>query len=133
MGFAPLPLAEAAEAVNRDTTIVIMVETPLGIENAEAIAAVEGVDVVLIGSNDLMMEMGKPQQFGGPELEDAVKKVVAACSKHGKHPGLGGVYDEENSRKFIQLGMRCILASGDLALLMAAAKARSGFLRGIKY
>jgi 2-keto-3-deoxy-L-rhamnonate aldolase RhmA len=132
LGFRAMPLAEAAEIVNQQTMVVIMVETPTAIENAEAIAAVEGVDVVLIGSNDLMMEMGKPQQFGGPELEEAMKTVVAACRKHGKHPGFGGVYDEDNSRKFIELGMRFILSGGDLALLMAGGRARTGFLRGIK-
>jgi 2-keto-3-deoxy-L-rhamnonate aldolase RhmA len=132
LGFRAMPLAEAAEIVNQQTMVVIMVETPTAIENAEAIAAVEGVDVVLIGSNDLMMEMGKPQQFGGPELEEAMKTVVAACHKHGKHPGFGGVYDEDNSRKFIELGMRFILSGGDLALLMAGGRARTGFLRGIK-
>ena len=131
--FQAMPLAEAAEVVNRETTIVIMVETPNAVENAEEIAAVEGVDVVMIGSNDLMMEMGKPQQFGGAELEAAMKTVVDACHKHGKHPGFGGVYDEENSRKFIEMGMRFILCGGDLALLMAAARARSGFLRDIKF
>ncbi len=130
--FAQIPLAEAAELVNQNTTIVIMVETPLAIENVDAIAAVEGVDVVMIGSNDLMMEMGKPQQFGGPELEAAMQAVIDACKKHGKHPGYGGVYDEENSRKFIEMGMRFILSGGDLNLLMAGARARSGFMRSIK-
>lgn len=131
--FQAIPLAEAAQLVNQNTTIIIMVETPQAVENADAIAAVEGVDVVLIGSNDLLMEMGKPQQFAGPELEGAVKTVVEACKKHGKHPGIGGVYDDENLRKFITMGMRCILCGGDLAMLMAAARARSGFLRELKY
>lgn len=133
LAFRARPLAEMAEIVNQETMVVIMVETPRAIENADEIAAVEGVDVVLIGSNDLMMEMGKPQQFGGPELEAAMQTVVDACKKHGKHPGFGGVYDEENAGKFVKQGMRFILSGGDLGMLMASARARTTFLRGVKY
>lgn len=133
LAFRPMPLAESSKLVNEQTMVVIMLETPLAIDNAEAIAAIEGVDVLLIGSNDLCMEMGIPQGFDSPQMQEAVVKVVAACAKHGKHPGLGGVYDEALTTKFVELGMRFILASGDLPLFMAGATKRSQFLRGIKF
>jgi 2-keto-3-deoxy-L-rhamnonate aldolase RhmA len=129
--FQAVPQAEACDLVNKNTLIVMMLETPKAIENAEAIAAVPGVDVLLIGSNDLCMEMGIPSQFSNPKLLAAFEKVLAACKQHGKHPGYGGVYDEPMSQKFIQMGMRFILAAGDLGLFMGAASNRSKFLRGI--
>ena len=109
-----------------------MVETPLAIENAEAIAAVPGVDVVLIGTNDLCAEMGIPGQFADPRVEEAYRKVIAACKKHNKHPGMGGVYDPPLMAKYIGMGMRMILSGGDLSFLMAGAKARTAFLRDVK-
>ena len=133
LAFKAMPLAESSALVNEQTMVVIMLESPQAIDNADAIAAIEGVDVLLIGSNDLCMEMGIPQQFDSPQLQEAVQKVVDACKKHGKHPGFGGVYDEENAPKFVNMGMRFILSGGDLPILMAGATKRSQFLRGIKY
>jgi len=57
-GFQSVPLADAAAAVNSNMLIVAMLETPQAIANAEAIAAVPGIDVLLIGTNDLTSEMG---------------------------------------------------------------------------
>ncbi len=131
LNFQAVPQAEACDLVNRNTLIVIMLETPKAIDNAEAIAAVPGVDVLLIGSNDLCMEMGIPSQFSNPKLISALETVLAACKKHGKHPGYGGVYDETMSQKFIQMGMRFILAAGDMGLFMTAAANRTKFLRSV--
>ena len=50
---------------------------------------------VLIGTNDLCAELGIPGQFGDAQVEDAYRTVIAACRKHGKHPGMGGVYEPE--------------------------------------
>lgn len=132
LNFAAVPQAEATRIVNENTLVVIMLETPLAIDNVEAIAKVPGVDVLLIGSNDLCMEMGIPSQFDNPKLMEAMERTVAACRAAGIHPGFGGVYDEQMSRRFIDAGMRFILAGGDLPMLMGAAGARARFLRQIE-
>jgi len=131
LNFQAIPQKEATETVNNNTLLVFMLESPQAIANADAIAAVPGVDVLLIGSNDLCMEMGIPSQFDNPKLAKAMETTIAACRKHGKHAGLGGIYDEAISRRYIEMGMRFILASGDLPLLMAGASARAKFLHGI--
>jgi len=56
-------------------------------------------------------------------VEDAYRKVIAACKKHGKHPGMGGVYETKLMEKYIGMGMRFILSGGDLSFLLAGAKA----------
>ena len=128
-GFRAVPIAEAAATVNAETLIVVMLETPLAIQNADAIAAVPGVDVLLIGTNDLAMEMSIPGQFDHAEIVRAYERVIAACQKHGKWPGMGGVYSEPLLAKYSALGMRMLLAGNDLSLMMAAATARAKFLR----
>ena len=132
LNFRPVPSAEATRVVNENTLVVIMLETPKGIANAAEIAAVPGVDVLLIGCNDLCMEMGIPAQFADPKLEQAIATTVAACHANGIHPGYGGVYDEAVSQKFISMGMRFILSGGDLPMLMKSATERANFLKGIK-
>jgi 4-hydroxy-2-oxoheptanedioate aldolase len=118
--------------VNEETLVVVMLETPGAIAKAEEIAAVNGVDVLLVGTNDLCAEMGIPGKFTDAKVEDAYRKVIAACRSHGKFPGMGGVYDPPVMERYIQLGMRFILSGSDLAFMMAGARARAEFLRAIK-
>jgi 4-hydroxy-2-oxoheptanedioate aldolase len=129
LGFRAVPLAEATATMNRETLVVVMLETPQAIANADAIAAVEGIDVLLIGTNDLCMEMGIAGQLGHAEVARAYERVIAACRRHGKHPGMGGVYVEDLLTKYIGLGMRMILAGNDLGMMMAGAMQRAKFLR----
>src|SRR5919206_465012 len=76
-------------ALNAATLVVVMLETPRAIENADAIAAVPGIDVLLIGTNDLALEMGIPGEVGHERIVDAYRRVIDACHRHGKWPGMG--------------------------------------------
>jgi 2-keto-3-deoxy-L-rhamnonate aldolase RhmA len=131
LGFATLPVGEAAARMNEETLVVVMLETPQAIGNAEAIAAIDGIDVLLVGTNDLCAEMGIHGQFDNPRVPDAYRQVLAACAKHGKHPGMGGVYDPTLMTRYIGMGMRFILSGNDLSFLMAGARERSTMLRSI--
>jgi len=132
LGFRAASMAEALPLINAETLVVVMLETPKAIANADAIARVPGVDVLLIGTNDLCAEMGMPGRFTDPKVEDAYRTVVAACAKQGKHPGMGGVYEPTLMEKYIGMGMRFILSGSDLSFLMAGARARADVLRAIK-
>lgn len=132
LGFHPLPLVDAMRLVNEETLVVVMLETPRAIANAEHIAAVKGVDVLLIGTNDLCAELGIPGKFTDARVEDSYRKVITACRNHGKFPGMGGVYDPPVMERYIQLGMRFILSGSDLSFMMAGARERAGVLRAIK-
>ncbi len=47
LGFRPVPIAEATRTMNAQTLVVVMLETPQAIANADSIAAVPGIDVLL--------------------------------------------------------------------------------------
>jgi 4-hydroxy-2-oxoheptanedioate aldolase len=130
--FKPIPVGEANKAMNAACLVVAMVETEKAIANADAIAAVPGVDVVMIGTNDLATEMGIPGEFGNPRILAAYETVLAACRKHNKFPGMGGVGAEPLLEKFVKMGMRFILAGGDVGMLIQASAQRSKFLRSCK-
>jgi 2-keto-3-deoxy-L-rhamnonate aldolase RhmA len=132
LGFRTLPTGDATRLVNEETLVIVMVETPKAIANADAIAQVEGVDGLLIGTNDLCAEMGIPGQFNDPRVEDAYRAVVTACKKHGKIPGMGGVYEPKLMEKYIGYGMKMILSGSDLSFMMAGARARTEFLRSVQ-
>lgn len=129
--FKSYPLHETAEGVNAGTFVVMMLETPQAIANADKIAAVPGVDALLIGTNDLCFEMGIPGQFTHPKVVEAYKTMVAACKAHGKHPGMGGVYAPDQMKTYTDLGIRLILSGSDFAFMMAGAKAQSAAIRGL--
>lgn len=128
--FRAMPVAELTEAANAASLTIVMIETPRAVENADAIAAVPGIDGLLIGTNDLTAEMGIPGDFAHPRVVAAYEAVIAACRRHGKWPAMGGVYGEALLQRYIGLGMRMILCGGDSGMLMEAAGRRSAFLRG---
>ena len=131
VNFEAHPQDEVTRSVNHATLVVVMVETPAAVENVEAIAAVPGVDSVLVGTNDLCTEMGIPGAVGDARIQEIMERVVAACRAHGKHPGLGGVYEPPLMERYIRMGMRLILCGNDLTMMMAAAQERSSRMRSI--
>jgi 4-hydroxy-2-oxoheptanedioate aldolase len=64
--------------------VVVQIETVLGVENAREIAAVDGVDIVFIGPTDLSGSIGLPGQTGAPEVDQAIRRAMAAAREIGK-------------------------------------------------
>src|SRR3954470_2004513 len=124
-----LSTGDAVTALNAANLTVVMLETPTAIANADEIAAVPGVDVLLIGSNDLCAEMGIPGDFGSERVADAYRTTIAACQKHGKFPGMAGIYNEAIMPRYVEMGARFILSGQDAQFLMAGAAQRTGFMR----
>ena len=127
--FKRIPIAEMIEAANASLLVIALMETPSAIVKAEGIAAVPGIDALLIGTNDLAAEMGIPGEYGHARVAGAYETVIAACQKHNKWPGMGGVDAEELMRKYIGMGMRLVLTSSDGGFLMAAAGRRAELAR----
>ena len=120
---------EAAQALNAANLTIVMLETPTAIQNAEEIASVPGVDVLLIGTNDLCAEMDIPGDFGNDRVAEAYRAMIAACKKHDKFPGMAGIYSEQIMPRYIDMGARFILSGQDAQFMLAGATARTGFLR----
>ena len=131
VAYRAVPVGEVTEALNASMLLVMMLESPEAIDQADAIAAVEGVDVLMIGTNDLCMEMGLPGQFGSPQVKAAYRRVIDACRRHGKHAGLGGIRDQELTSEYLRMGCRFLTGGVDQGLLMGAMNQRVSFLRGI--
>ena len=127
--YQGVPVGEATKAANEETLVVVMVESPEAIERVEQIAAVPGIDSVLIGTNDLCAEMGIPGDFGNDRVAEAYRAMIAACEKHNKFPGMAGIYNEQIMPRYIDLGARFILSGQDAQFMMAGATARTAFLR----
>jgi 2-keto-3-deoxy-L-rhamnonate aldolase RhmA len=132
LGYRASGLGKINELLNAETLVIAMLETARGVENAEAIAAVPGIDMLLIGSNDLCTSLGIPGELRHPKLRAAYETAAAACGKHGKHLGVGGIRgDAELQQQLIRLGARFIIAGNDTAYLAAAARKDVETLRAL--
>lgn len=127
--FRPVPVGEAVKALDAATLVVCMIETPEGLNNVEAIAAVPGVDVIHVGTNDLLTNMGKPGRFGDPQIMAACDRVMAAAKAHGKFAGIGGDRHLERQLGYIRQGARFMTTQTDIGFLMAEASRVTGELR----
>ena len=125
LGMTPMPATRLNPMLDATTIVQIMIETRRGVENADAIAALDGVDMVAIGANDMTTELGIPGQYDHPEFRSAVATVAEACKRHGTLLMLGGVSDEATFVSLATLGICPMRLTGmDTDLLYAAAKAR---------
>lgn len=129
LDYRPTNTAEVVPALQENTLVVCMIETQEGLDNVEAIAAVDGVDVIHVGSNDLLTAMGKPGTFGSPEHVAALEKVIAAAKKHGKTPGVGGDRNLARQVEFIRKGMHFITTNSEVAFMLAEGSRVTGELR----
>jgi 2-keto-3-deoxy-L-rhamnonate aldolase RhmA len=132
LDFRATPMADATAAINASTLLIVMLETPDAVDNVEAIAAVPGIDVLLVGTNDLCLEMGIPGQLDHPQVGAAFERIISACQANGKYAGLGGVYDPPLMQRYIQMGFRLALGGSDLSFLMAAASERARAMRTMR-
>jgi 4-hydroxy-2-oxoheptanedioate aldolase len=108
--------------MNEATMVIVQFESADAVRNAEEIMAVEGVDVALIGTNDLMADMDIAGQFDHPKVREAYERTIAACLKHGKHTGVGGLSSRQDLvSDLVRIGARYVSTGTDLAFLLGAA------------
>jgi 2-keto-3-deoxy-L-rhamnonate aldolase RhmA len=119
--YRSVPVAQAVAALNDVCLLVCMIETVEGMNNLESIAAVEGVDVLHLGSNDLLANMGKPGQFSDPEIIAAQERLIAVCKAHGKFAGIGGHREVARQAELVRKGCRFLTTQSDIGFLSAAA------------
>jgi 2-keto-3-deoxy-L-rhamnonate aldolase RhmA len=120
--------AEALAVANDRTVLILMIETAEGVEQAEAIAALDGVDALWLGHFDLSASLGIPGQFDHPAFRAATRRICDAARKHGK--GLGRlVTGAAEAQRAIDDGFRLIAWGGDVWLLQDALAAGVAGLR----
>lgn len=80
--------AQAMAQGNDSVISIAQIETKKAVEHVDEIAAVEGIDVLLIGPNDLSISLGVPGDTMNPIMTQAITKVSDACRSHGKKFGI---------------------------------------------
>ena len=124
--YRAFPTAEAYAAIDAATMVIVQFESAAAIEHADAIMAVDGVDMVLIGTNDLLADLGLPGQYDHPRVREAYAKTMAACRAHGKHLAVGGFASRPDlAAEYVHMGARFVSTGTDLGFLLAACTAKA--------
>jgi 2-keto-3-deoxy-L-rhamnonate aldolase RhmA len=125
-GMRPTPAGILNPALDDATIVQIMLETPTGIAEADAIAQLDGVDMLVIGANDLTAELGVPGRYADPRVREAVATAAEACRRHGKLLMLGGITDLSILDELVPHGVCPLQLTGfDADVLFAGAAARA--------
>jgi 2-keto-3-deoxy-L-rhamnonate aldolase RhmA len=131
--YRSFPAAQANAAMNEATVVMVQFENAAGVDNAEQIMAVEGVDLVMIGSNDLLADLGLTGQYDHPKLKEAYAHTIAVCTRLGKHVGVGGLASRPDLvAEFVKMGARYVSTGTDSAFLLSACTTRAKQVRDIQ-
>ena len=119
MGW-PTPQEQIAHG-NEGVVLGIQIETAEALADLDGILSVPGIDVAVVGNDDLSLGMGIVGQLDSPAYIDAVTRVIAACRRHGVLPGIAGG-DPQRIKFWVERGMRAIWYAADICLLWQAAR-----------
>ena len=119
--YAPPPLEEYMAFANQHTVILPQIETNEGVANIDEIAAVKGVDAIMIGPNDLAADCKTPGNFGTYLMKKNIAAVIAGAAKAGKPSGIisGNIPFLQDCRS---QGMSVFSCDSEVGMLLKASK-----------
>jgi 4-hydroxy-2-oxoheptanedioate aldolase len=121
--FAGVPADKMAEHINDATLLIAMIESLDGVEAAGDIIGTEGIDAIQIGTNDLTTSMGIPGQMLHPRVQEAYRKVIAACQAHGKPMIIGGIRNKDALADYVRMGAsRCYFTGADSVFMLEGSR-----------
>lgn len=119
------PPARFVEDANREHLTAIQIETLGALDQVDAIAALEDVDLLFIGPADLSLALGCVGEFHHPNLWNAIDRVAAACRKHGKAWG-AVTPDPQFAQRAIEGGCRMPTVGNEVLALRRGIETMKG-------
>jgi 4-hydroxy-2-oxoheptanedioate aldolase len=115
--------------VVEDVACVVMIETALGLENADAIAATDGVDAILIGPSDLALGLGLEFHDRGETHQRAVRRILDAARGAGKAAGIV-LTNGATARAHAEMGFQFMNVTSDVGALLDGVERELAAARG---
>lgn len=133
LNYRTFPAAETVQVMNDASMVIVQFESQQALDNAEEIAAIDGVDMVLIGVNDYLADIGLAGQYDHPKVRECYSRTIAACRRHGKHCGVGGLASRPDQiAEYVRMGARYVSSGTDISFLLAGASERARQIKAIK-
>ncbi|MDR1932359.1 MAG: hypothetical protein LBQ57_05985 [Spirochaetales bacterium] len=115
------PAEEYMKQQNEDSILMTQIESPAGVGIVDELMALEGIDVLFVGPNDLSQSLGIMGQTSHPKFLEAMDKIIAAAKKAGKYSGIH-LMNTDALQPWIDKGMTMNLWSNDVTMMMNAAR-----------
>lgn len=120
--FGTIPVAQFCAEANERSFVAIQIETLQALEECDAIAAIDGVDLLFIGPSDLSQALGITGDFMHEDCLAAIQKVAAACESHGKTFG-AVTTTPEHAKMLKEYGCKMLSPTNDIRTFNAGIKA----------
>lgn len=111
-GYTNVDFMEYLEKANKERFVVLQIEDHQPLEELDAIAALDGFDMLFFGPGDFSQSIGAPGEWNHPELIEARKKVAEIANKHGKIAATTGSIDKLD--EFIDMGYKFVSVGADV-------------------
>jgi 4-hydroxy-2-oxoheptanedioate aldolase len=125
--YTMVPVNDYIRHANAERFVVLQIEDPEALEALEAIAAVDGYDMLFLGPGDLAHGLGEPGNMQHPVLTEVRRRFPDMCKRHGKYAGTTGCADQ--IAELHELGYRFIAATCDIAPIIAGCRQAVSILR----
>lgn len=129
--FGTAAMADYMAHVDRETFLMVQIEDAEAVDEIEAIAAVDGVDILFIGPADLSQSLGIPGDFKNGKIREAIRRTAAACREHGKWCGTSGL-DYDYMRELLETGVHFITAGSDYGFVKNGVSEVLSRCRGLR-
>ncbi len=129
-GFRPVDVKTLMAGCEAEVQVTVMIESAEGVAEAEAIAAVPGIDALMVGANDLAVSLGHAGEVGHPDVHAAFARIAAAATAAGKEFAVIGVPDALLESHAFSLGAATVIATNDINLLVDGGTALVAALAG---
>jgi len=122
------PVQQAMNTHNKETLLLFQIETKEAMDNLDEILAVKGCDGVLVGPNDLSINLGVPDDWDGPVMQTALQRIVDGCRKHAVISGIH-ISDSPQSVQYHKMGYQLLSANSETGFIAGAATQHVHFVK----
>lgn len=126
--FEPASIAQIMEHANRETLVVLQIETVRALEARDELLSVPHVDAVMVGPVDLSISLGVPGDFEHPKMIDAVGKIFDSCRAHGVAPG-AQARNAALAKRWKEMGALFLGCSSEIQMLYEKARENAAALK----
>lgn len=109
-------------SINDNIAVMVQIESQQGVDNLDAIAAVDGIDGIFVGPSDLAAGMGHLGNAGHPDVQAAIRHIFARAKAHGKASGILAPV-EADARRYLEWGATFVAVGSDLGVFRAGTQA----------
>jgi 4-hydroxy-2-oxoheptanedioate aldolase len=111
-GYATIDYADYLPQANKERFVIVQIEDPEPLEDLDAIAALDGIDMLFFGPADFSQGIGAPGKWDHPKLIDVRRRLAETALRHGKFAGTPGTL--ENFDDLVKMGYRFIVLGADV-------------------